>query len=203
MQLSDVIFENPELELPQIEGYWYALQVFGGHEDKARKKIKIHLGEIPVLLPRRELAIRRGGVVRNEQKPLFPGYLFINLNERLTYAQGIPLVRETKSTGLSPTILRMVGLDYGPGKNGDDLIKPVNEDEMQVILYLTREGELLQLSKVAKEGSQIRVLSGPLKGIEGIVRSFDHRKKRIKISIRLFGKEHQVDLGAEQAGAIV
>jgi len=47
-----------------------------------------------------------------------------------------------------------------------------------------------------KEGERIVVVSGPLKGLEGIIEKVDARKKRVKIRIQFLGQEKRVDLGA-------
>ena len=49
---------------------WYALQVYGGNEEKARKKLLREHGEVKTLLPQRVLQIRRQGKV-SIQKGLF------------------------------------------------------------------------------------------------------------------------------------
>ena len=43
----------------------------------------------------------------------------------------------------------------------------------------------------------IKVSNGPMKGLEGIIESYDHRKKRLKIRLELLGQIKKVDLGAE------
>jgi transcriptional antiterminator NusG len=74
---------------------------------------------------------------------------------------------------------------------------PIKEHEIAVILALTSQGDVIGFSKVYKEGDAIRVAKGPLAGLEGIIESYDHRKKRIKIQLGISGTMKKVDLGAE------
>ena len=67
---------------------------------------------------------------------------------------------------------------------------------MDMILNLTRDGEVIELSDIYKEGNHIRVLNGPLMGMEGIIEKFDHRKKRVKVRLEFLGEYKRVDLGA-------
>jgi transcriptional antiterminator NusG len=74
---------------------------------------------------------------------------------------------------------------------------PIREHEIAVILALTNEGEVIGFSEIYREGDAIRVVKGPLEGQEGLIESYDHRKKRIKIQIGISGRTKKVDLGAE------
>ena len=73
---------------------------------------------------------------------------------------------------------------------------PIRDEEMAVILALTSQGDTIGFSEVYKEGDRIEVISGPLKGLEGIIEKFDARKNRIKVRIQFLGKEKRIDLGA-------
>jgi transcriptional antiterminator NusG len=74
---------------------------------------------------------------------------------------------------------------------------PIPEHEIAVILALTNQGDVIEFSEVYKEGDRIKVARGPMKGLEGIIESYDHRKKRLKIRLEILGQVKKVDIGAE------
>ena len=72
----------------------------------------------------------------------------------------------------------------------------VLEDEMAILLALTDSSDLIGFSQLYKQGDNIRVHDGPLKGLEGIIESYNHRKKRVRIRLDVMGQTRFVDLGA-------
>ncbi len=160
---------------------WYALFVETGQEERLKQLINtVYPDEdIKILIPKRKLKERRQGKTHEVVKKLFPGYVLIktvmaiNMYYRLSK---LPMVYSILKDECEPV--------------------PIRDEEMAVILALTSEGDTIGFSEVYREGDRITVVSGPLKGLEGIIEKFDARKKRIKVRIRFMGKERRIDLGA-------
>ncbi|MBF0207635.1 MAG: KOW motif-containing protein [Oligoflexia bacterium] len=79
-----------------------------------------------------------------------------------------------------------------------DHLLPIEEIEMRPILFLTRGGNIVKFSQFYKIGQKVRVINGPLEGLEGIIRRVNPRKKRITVSLRMLGVERLIDLGGER-----
>jgi len=160
---------------------WYALFVETGQEERLKQLINtVYPDEdIKILIPKRKLKERRQGKTHEVVKKLFPGYVLIktvmaiNMYYRLSK---LPMVYSILKDECEPV--------------------PIRDEEMAVILALTSEGDTIGFSEAYREGDRITVVSGPLKGLEGIIEKFDARKKRIKVRIRFMGKERRIDLGA-------
>jgi transcriptional antiterminator NusG len=153
---------------------WYALFVETGQEERLKQLINtVYPDEdIKILIPKRKLKERRQGKTHEVVKKLFPGYVLIktvmaiNMYYRLSK---LPMVYSILKDECEPV--------------------PIRDEEMAVILALTSEGDTIGFSEVYREGDRITVVSGPLKGLEGIIEKFDARKKRIKVCIQFMGKE--------------
>lgn len=134
------------------------------------------------LWPRRMLKIRRGGRTRKEEVPVFPGYVFVETEEMT------PEVHE-KLRRL-PYFLRFLP------ENED--VRPLSESDKRVVTQLLSHGEVVQPSKVSfDENSRIRVLEGPLKGLEGRITRVDRRKGRAKVRLDLYDNAFEVDFAFE------
>lgn len=178
---------------------WYALQVYGGNEEKARKKLLLEHGTVKTLLPQRVLQIRRQGKVSIQKRPFFEGYFFLHWDHPLNTLEARDIVGSLRNLGGQPGVIRMTGVTIDKQSTGSDLVQPVSEDEMEVILELTKENEEVGFSSYMFEGNQIQIVSGPLKGQEAKVVKVDPRKKRIKVEVSLLGRLHKIDLAAEMA----
>ncbi|NLJ40112.1 MAG: antiterminator LoaP [Clostridiales bacterium] len=160
---------------------WYAIFVETGREAEVQKYIELLFPreDIRTLVPKRKLIERKRGKTYETIKNLIPGYVLVNINMDHELYYGLKAL---------PAVYRVLKDDSEP--------IPIGEEEMAMILGLTRYGETIELSDVYKEGNTIRVLSGPLQGMEGIIEKFDHRKKRVKVCLEFLGKSKRVDLGA-------
>ena len=140
---------------------WYALFVETGQEERLKQLINtVYPDEdIKILIPKRKLKERRQGKTHEVVKKLFPGYVLIktvmaiNMYYRLSK---LPMVYSILKDECEPV--------------------PIRDEEMAVILALTSEGDTIGFSEVYREGDRITVVSGPLKGLEGIIEKFDARK---------------------------
>lgn len=135
--------------------------------------------EMRILIPKRKIIERRGGRNYEKIKTLLPGYVLIkaDMSKELYY--------ELKTV---PNLIRVLKDDSEPVE--------VLEQEIAVILALTDNGDVIDFSSVYKVGNAIKVIDGPLKGLEGIIESYDHRKKRIKIRLDFMDRTRRIDLGA-------
>ncbi len=73
---------------------------------------------------------------------------------------------------------------------------PVPVVEMAHVLKWCEDSELIGLSKVT-DGDRIKVVSGPLKNLEGQIVRVDRRKGRARVRLTLFGEPKEIDFGIE------
>jgi len=161
---------------------WYALFVKTGEEEDMRKYLETLLPDInmKILIPKRKLQERRKGKVYEVIKTLLPGYVLVKTEMDVDFYYRLKKL---------PGLLKILRDESEP--------LPIPEHEIAVILALTNQGDVIEFSEVYKEGDRIKVARGPMKGLEGIIESYDHRKKRLKIRLEILGQVKKVDIGAE------
>ena len=152
---------------------WYALFVKTGEEEDMRKYLETLLPDInmKILIPKRKLQERRKGKVYEVIRTLLPGYVLVKTEMDVDFYYRLKKL---------PGLLKILRDESEP--------LPIPEHEIAVILALTNQGDVIEFSEIYKEGDRIKVARGPMKGLEGIIESYDHRKKRLKIRLEILGQ---------------
>lgn len=162
--------------------YWYAVFVRCGKEEKVRVRMEYKFkdidDEILFIIPKLLLKERKGGIWHEREKTLLPGYVLINgeMNH-----EKLEILRDV------PDFIKIL-------KTGGEIL-PIPENEIFVLGTLIKDGETIGISDIIIEGDKVTVLDGPLKYMEGIVKSIDKRKGRARISVSFLGDERLVTVG--------
>jgi transcriptional antiterminator NusG len=193
---SQIVESRGETECLRVSGEYivqmnyYAFQVFTRKEERFLRLARVYLDiNVPewrrigrLLWPRRTLSIRRRGKVKEEQAPVFPGYLFFEAEE-------LPIE-------LYWTLRRTNG--FVRFLKNNQQVEPLEGDDRRLLLHFLHYGEVVQKSSVTfDKNNRIQVLEGPMKGLEGRIVKVDRRKKRAKIQLSLYDDSFLVDFGFE------
>ena len=140
---------------------------------------------LPLHFPQRELNLRRGGRVVPSKLPVFPGYVFLELDDDEDIYRHQWAFRRTRGF-------------YRFLRSNQD-IAPLQNRDLELVLHFIREvGPLAGISKVYfDENARIVVISGPLAGLEGRIIKADKRKGRAKVKLDLYGDSFCIDLAFE------
>ena len=159
---------------------WHALFVTTGHEEKVKKALEaIFQDEIKSIVPKRELRERKAGKWHKVKRTLFPGYVLIK--GRIT----IETYYRIKKI---PMLAKLLKDESGPLK--------IEEKELEVLnILLKDDDENIGFSTAYKEGQKVKIIDGPLVGLEGHIQSVDTRKGRAKVNIDFLGSPRTVQLG--------
>lgn len=122
------------------------------------------------------------GVWKTVHKPLFPGYLFVNTDaeriesfaERIRHSEQFAVVLST-----------------------DDRFTPVSNEEVFLIENAFSNNGVLGSSIGIIEGDMVKILSGPLKGKEGLIKSINRHKRTAIIELNMFGRVSTIKIGLE------
>ena len=147
-----------------------------------RVELVFNEGEAAFFWLRRSLRIRRRGDWIETLAPIFPGYLFMEAQE------------------ISPELFLKIKPVPGFYRflQSNESIEPLNESDQKLLLHFLSFGQIVEKSTVYfDEGSRIRVLSGPLKELEGKIVKVDRRKGRAKIKLDMFENSFLIDFGFE------
>lgn len=167
---------------------WHALFVLGGQEEKAKRlledKFKDSDSDVSFIVPKLVINERKQGVWREVLRKLLPGYILVHGKigiEEYYMFKGVPGVVKLLRTGKD--------------------FCPIPEEEIRVLGTLMTEGDVIGHSVITfEEGDTVRVLEGPLKGLEGLIVRVDKRKGRARISLSFLGDQRFVDLSVKVLG---
>ena len=163
-----------------INNQFYALQIMTGGEEKFLRLARQAAPEAVFFWPRRSLRIRRAGKWRDTLAPIFPGYIFLEI--------------EKIAPSLYWAVRRIPGFHRFLKSNQN--IVPLTESDTRTLGSLLFHGEVVGKSIVDfDENNRIRVLEGPLRGLEGQIVKVDRRKGRVKVKLDLYDEAHTVDFG--------
>ena len=140
---------------------------------------------LPLYFPQRSLDIRRGGRIIPSKLAVFPGYIFIDVNEHENILTHQWAFRRTEGF-------------YRFLRSNQD-IAPLQNRDLELVLHFIKEvGPLAGKSKVYfDDNSRIVVISGPLSGLEGRIVKADKRKGRAKVKLDLYDDSFCIDLAFE------
>jgi len=159
---------------------WHAIYVTTGQEEKAKKALKESFKEdLKVLVPKRELRERKSGKYRIVNRKLFPGYVLIKGEITKEAYHKIKKI---------PMLLNLLKGNEGPLE--------IHERELAVLNILIKD-EHIKISKAYKENDKIKIVEGPLLGMEGQIESIDFRKGRAKVNVDFLGTSKVVQLGID------
>lgn len=162
---------------------WYVVHTYSGYENKVKKSILKAVENRGLSELIHDVAIPLDGAEDNPNgekgvdHKLFPGYVLIRmvLTDESWY-----VVRNTRGvTGF-----------VGPGS------KPVALTDKEVAALGIRKNASSDVSYSV--GESVKVIDGPLGGFVGIIDEINTEKKRVKVSVSMFGRETPVELEFDQ-----
>lgn len=168
---------------------WYVVQVIGGQEDVAIRKICKQVSKetfLSCFVPKREVRKRYSGVWKTRTEVLFPGYVFVD-----TKTPDLFRVELEKVTAMTKLL-------SGETEAGEKKFTPLSDEEKTLIsAFIGDENHVMKMSEGIIEGDQIRVLKGPLQGYEALVAKVDRHKRLAYINLNILGRTKTVKVGLE------
>jgi transcriptional antiterminator NusG len=166
---------------------YYAVQVKTRGEEKYIRLFRALHPDcgVKIYFPKRKLAVRRRGVMVQSTPAVFPGYIFIEIDNDDSVYRYHWLFRKTAG------FFRFL--------RSNQNIRPLEGKDLETVLhFIKKTGPLAGTSKVYfDDNSRIVVVEGPLAGLEGNIIKVDKRKGRAKIKLDLYDDSFAIDLGFE------
>jgi transcription elongation factor/antiterminator RfaH len=158
--------------------FWFVVQTKPGNEE--RVKTNLLNQEIESFLPMVKTYQYRAGKMLERIRPLFPSYLFANMDLDAHFYR----VKWTRGVN------KILGGRSGP--------IPVAHKVVETIKRRIGEDNLIELQNDLKDGDAIQVTSGPLKDLIGIFRTEMSSKGRVKVLLSLIGVDVPVQISRWQ-----
>ena len=136
---------------------WYALQHKPAQGDRALAHLQNQ--DIACFYPKIQVEKIKAGKRIKKLEPLFPGYLFVNLE------QTDPAWAKLRSTR---GVLRVVSFANKPAAMADDVIQHVKDSLDSV----TQQGGL-------KSGEAVQLVESPFEGINAVFQAYDGEERAI------------------------
>jgi transcription termination/antitermination protein NusG len=167
---------------------WYVVRAISGQEKKVKQYIEVEITRLKlndhvsqVLIPTEKIIQIRNGKKTTKERSFYPGYVLI----------------EASLVGEIPHIIKnitgVIGF-LGETKGGEPV--PMRLSEVNRILgkvdELTEsEGTVATNYTV---GESVKVINGPFNGFNGIIEEVMEDKKKIKVTVKIFGRKTPVEL---------
>ena len=157
---------------------WYVIQTKPGNEHR----VETHLSnqEIEVFLPLLETFQYFNGKVTPKIKPLFPNYLFAELDIDVHYYK----VKWTRG------VSKILGVGSEP--------IPISEKVIHTIKSRMGENNLVKLDDGLEEGNIVQFTSGPFKDLIGVFDKKMSDGRRVRVLLNLIGADVPVQVSMHQ-----
>jgi len=173
-----------------MEKKWYVVRAVSGKEKKVKEQIESEIAHLKmeeyvsqVLIPTEKIYQIRNGKKISKERSFFPGYVLIEaalIGEIPHILRNIPNVLGFLGTGGEATPLRMSEVNRILGKV-DELAE---SDEEINVPYIV--------------GETVKVIDGPFNSFSGIIEEVNEEKKKLKVSVKIFGRKTPVELSFMQ-----
>lgn len=161
------------------ETKWYVVHTYSGYENKVKANLEKIVENrnmqdyiVDIAVPMEEQIEIKDGKKKATLKKVFPGYVLVKM---IMSDESWYIVRNTRGvTGF-----------VGPGSKP----VPLSDDEVKAM------GVEQFATEVDYEvNDNVRVISGPLENFIGIVEEINIEKKKVRVSVSMFGRETPVEL---------
>lgn len=167
---------------------WYILNVMAGQENRIASELKSVIqskkdGAIinDVVVPtKNQIKVKKGKKVQENQK-IFPGYIFINAQLNSSTKKIINSI---------PKVMGFLGPKNKP--------QTVSEDKVKEIIKFSESQDLSHSDSNFEIGQMLNIIEGPFESFSGVVEEYDVEKKKVKISVSIFGRATSVELDVNQ-----
>ena len=162
---------------------WYVVQVRTGTEENILIQCRKFIPDTVLercFIPYYEEKKHIRGTWTILKKVLFPGYVFmVAENSDILHDQLKKVIGLTKIIGTGETVV------------------PLTQKEIAFLQRFGGDDQVVAMSEGVIEQSKVRILSGPLCGMEGLIKKIDRHKRKAWLELPMFGRMQQVEVGLE------
>ncbi|MBO5692598.1 MAG: transcription termination/antitermination factor NusG [Tidjanibacter sp.] len=175
---------------------WYVIRAIGGKEKKVKEYIENEVRLLglehlvsQVLIPTEKVYTIRNGKKVSKERVSYPGYVLVEA----AMVDEVPYVLRN-----TPNVLGFLGETKEESQRL--IATPIREAEVARIL-----GRVDQMSQGEEEneipffvGETVKVTDGPFSSFSGIIESVDEERKKLTVSVKIFGRKTPMELSFMQ-----
>jgi len=158
---------------------WYVVHTYSGYENKVKANLEKIVENrnmqefiLDIVVPMEEQIEIKEGKKKATLKKVFPGYVLVKM---IMSDESWYVVRNTRG------VTGFVGPGSKPVALSDEEVKNMGVEDFAPVLDY-------------KVGDNVRVTSGPLENFIGIVEEINMEKRKVRVSVSMFGRETPVEL---------
>lgn len=177
--------------MSEVEKKWYVLRAIGGKEKKVKEYLESEITHqnlqdfiTQVLIPTEKVYQLRNGKKINKERIYLPGYVLLEaalVGEIAHVIKNIPNV-----------------IGFLVNEKGDPL--PLRASEVNRILGKVDElsGGDEKLDVPYFVGETVKITDGPFTNMAGVIEEVNAEKKKLKVTVKIFGRKTPVELSFGQ-----
>jgi transcription termination/antitermination protein NusG len=171
-----------------MSSQWYAIRVVSGQEKNVKQYIESEISRLGwqsvienILIPMEKVYEMRNGKKRTRERNPLPGYMFLNLS---LDAETMAIIKDV------PNVIQFIGEERGR--------IPIPLREQEVARMIGKMEEIEQRGEVMENpfvlGESVKVMDGPFNGFDAVVEEVDDDRKKLKVSVKIFGRSTPLEL---------
>ena len=174
---------------------WYVLRAISGKENKIKtyleKEIKRNDLEkfIPeVMIPYEKVYVMRGGKKKIKEKNYFPGYVLVSAD--FSHGEVQHVIKNV------PGVIGFLGSGSGASR----VPIPLREAEINRIFGKFDESNIEDETMMSPfvVGEDVEVMDGPFSGFTGSISQVFEDRKKVNVTVKIFGRNTPVELNYYQ-----
>jgi transcriptional antiterminator NusG len=181
----------------QVETKWFVLRVVSGKERKVKEYLDKEItrsgfGEIvkQVFLPVEKVYKVQNGKKVMRERNYYPGYVMVEVVDGKLSDDLKDLIKNTNS------VIHFLGKEHPIALRKSEVNKMLGKmDEMA-------EAGGVTMSEPYIVGETIKIIEGPFNDFNGVIEEVNDEKKKLKVTVKIFGRSTPVELNYMQVEKI-
>jgi transcription termination/antitermination protein NusG len=199
--MEETTVQQQQETTPQKESKWYVLRVVSGKERKVKEYLDKDISrsgwtEIirQVFLPMEKVYKVQNGKKVMREKNYFPGYVMLEVADGKLTDDIIQHISNISNV--------MHFLTDGKGSKGN--IISLRKSEVNKMLGKVDEmnDQGVTMSEPFIVGETIKIIEGPFNDFNGVIEEVNDEKKKLKVTVKIFGRSTPVELNYMQVEKI-
>jgi len=195
--MTEVTANNSGTESAQQETKWFVLRVVSGKERKVKEYLdkEISRGGWSEVVKQVFLPVEKVYKVQNGKKVMrernyYPGYVMIEI------------IDGKLSDDLRDTIKNTNSVIHFLGKENPIALRKAEVNKMLGKMDEMAESGGVSMSEPFIVGETIKIIEGPFNDFNGVIEEVNDEKKKLKVTVKIFGRSTPVELNYMQVEKI-